>query len=279
MPLSYSNSLLWLNPNSSYLKCYVYNKMKRCNISVSHFVKKKSGNFYLYYSYYNGEQEKYYDLYPIKVILPNSMIEIPIKYDDNQGNLYIGDRGLFYFKTSYNDNETNIFDPSDIEEKTTFVTTLSFLSEEYDINCRLWKPLNENLWLFCKLNSSLSKGDDYIELGSMVFHYKKYIIAIVKDYISKAYFLNISVPILYSDKQVINIKEEIDSYDVKFHIGLYNDQPLYLSLDEMRNIFLQDCKENGKDLICNIKKEKFYEIYNLNGSKVNLYLCNEYREL
>ena len=72
--------------------------------------------------------------------------------------------------------------------------------------------------------------------------------------------MNVPVPFLYSDKQIINIKDEKDSYDLIFHIGLYDEQPLYLSLDETKNVTLE-CKNNGKDLICNIKKEKFYEIF------------------
>ena len=85
--------------------------------------------------------------------------------------------------------------------------------------------------------------------------------------------MNVSVPFLYSDKKIINVKEEKDLYEFKFHIGSYNKQPLYLSLDEMRNIILQDCSENGKDLICNIAKEKFYEIHSQNGQKLKLYPC------
>ncbi len=70
-----------LNPNSSPLECENLNQMKICRIPASHFVKKKSGYFYLHYQ--NGKIIKeFYDLPPIKVILPNSLIEIPIEQKD-----------------------------------------------------------------------------------------------------------------------------------------------------------------------------------------------------
>ena len=86
--------------------------------------------------------------------------------------------------------------------------------------------------------------------------------------------MDVPVPLLYSEKQIINITEEIDLYDFKFHIGLYDEQPLCLSLDEMKKILLQDCNNNGKDLICNIKKEKFYEIYATSSQKLTLEPCD-----
>ena len=264
-----------LNPISEVpFECSMLNtEINKCNISVAHFSKQKSDNFYLYYS----KTERYYDLPPINVMLPKSIIEIPVKLEDNRNNIYIGDRGLLYFKTNYNDTETNIFDISDIEEKTSFTTTIfptSYLSNNV-INCRLWKPLNDKIWLFCKLNENFKKEtEDEINIKNAVFHYNEHTIGVIFHFDRfKANIMNISVPLLYSNKQTIYITEEIDTYELQFHIDSYNKQPLCLSLDEMRNITLQDCKENGKDLICNITKEKFYEIHSKSGQKLKLYPC------
>lgn len=269
---------LWFNPSLTYLECKDLYEVTKCNISVSHFTNLKSGNFYLYYSRNIYVSKKYYGLSPIKVILPNSLVEIPINYEDNKNLIYIGDKGLLYFKTNYSDDVANIFDASDIEEKTTFVTTLHSYNTHNKINCRLWKPLNEKLWLFCKLNESLKNEIEYLQqINAAVFHYKGFTFAVVFHFSNRNIIvntLNVSVPFLYSDKQIIDIKEEIDSYDLKFHIGIYKKEPLCLSLDEMKNIILQDCKENGKDLICNIKKEKFYEIFTTSGQKFKLYPCD-----
>ena len=259
---------IWINPNSPYhLQCNKIKEIEKCNISVSHFLDQKSGYFYLYHY-----TEKFYGLSPIKVILPNLHIEIPIEYEDNNNNIYFGEKGLLYFKTNYSDNKANIFDTSDIEEKTTFVTTLDYYT---DIYCRLWKPLNEKIWIFCKLNKSLSIGTHKITIKNTDFHYKEYTISVLFHFSSlQVNSLNVSVPFLYSDKQIIDIKEEKDSYNLKFHIGLYNGQPLCLSLDELKNITLQNCNENEKDLICSIKKEKLYEIYTNNNQKLKLSPCD-----
>ena len=270
VPLPSQLKFLYLNPNSSsYLECGDLKEMKKCKISVIHFLKQKSSKFYLHYSNSATMIKKYYDLSPIKVTLPNSIVEILIEKEDNKNYLYIVDKGLLYFKTNYNDNETNIFDISDIEEKTTFVTTLKSIG---DIKCRLWKPLNESMWLFCKLNDSLISENVRISIKDAVFHYKEYTVLVVFH----ADFFEVKTsnfPFLYSDKQIINIKEEIDSYDLKFHIGSYNEQPLCLSLDEMKNIVLQN-KKNEKDLILNIQKEKFYEIFTDSNQKIKIYSCD-----
>ena len=191
---------------------------------------------------YYSSTERFYDLPPIKVILPNSYIEIPIKNEDKDKKIYIGNKGTLYFKTNYDDSETNIFDVSEKEEKTNFRTTLNYTyyNQIYyiNINCRLWKPLNDKLWLFCKLNSELSEKMTDIEIKNSAFIYKEH--AILIEFYSKftVNTLDSPVPFLYSDKQIINIKEETDSYDLIFRIGLYDEQPLYLSLDELKYINL-----------------------------------------
>ena len=54
----------------------------------------------------------------------------------------------------------------DVPFNTNFIATLNFdyLVSYTDIKCRLWKPLNEKLWLFCKLNDSLRSEIDYIKI-------------------------------------------------------------------------------------------------------------------
>ena len=269
-PSSYHSGNIKLNPNSSsIITCKDLQEMSICNVPVSHFLKEKNGNFNLYYS----DNKRYYDIPQIKVILPNSLVEIPIEEDDNKDNIYIGDKGLLYLRTNFTDNETNIFDSSDIEEKTTFETTLNINLLSTNIKCRLWKPLNDKLWVFCKLNESLVS--ESVSINNVNFHYKEHTIFMIFKSSFRISTLNFPVPFLYSNEQIININEEKDSYDLKFHIGLYNEQPLCLSLDEMKKIILQDCKENGKDLICNIKKEKFYEIFSNNTSqRLQLYPYN-----
>ena len=69
--------------------------------------------------------------------LRENEIFINIKQEDNPSPITIGKNGTLYYMTDYNDNETNIFNPSDIEEKTSFQT--SFIekdtSKDYKITC------------------------------------------------------------------------------------------------------------------------------------------------
>ena len=80
-----------------------------------------------------------------------------------------------YFKTDYNDNESNIFNSSYIKEKTIFQTFFSEINadEMYNITCRLWKPANENLRLFCKLKEILWNNYHYIIINNFTFNYFK----------------------------------------------------------------------------------------------------------
>ena len=249
------------------LECKNINEICKCNISYNDYIRSQSGNYYLR----SKTGEKYYDQPPIKLILPNNVVQINVEYEDNKEQIYIGDKAFLYFKTNYNDNETNIFNASDIEEKTSFIGTSKYYEKIYT-KCRLWKPLNEQMWIFCNLNDRLSSYD--IRLKDVAFNYKEYIIAILFNTSLRINKLNVLVPVLYSDRQIIDILEEKDSYYLKLHIGLYNGEPLCLSLGEMKNIFLRDCNNNGKDLICNIKKENLYEIFTNSNQKLQLLLCD-----
>ena len=68
--------------------------MKKCIVSISHFLKKKSGDFYLYYS----DSSRYYDLSPIKVIIPNSIVEITVEHEDNNDYIYRETKDYFLLK-------------------------------------------------------------------------------------------------------------------------------------------------------------------------------------
>ena len=80
-------------------------------------------------------------------------------------------KGILFFKTNFYDNE-NIFDTSDIEEKTTFTTTIKYYKIDYPdniITCRLWKPLNERIWIFCKQKKDFRKENDKMSIKNTTF--------------------------------------------------------------------------------------------------------------
>ena len=101
----------------------------------------------------------------------DNKITINIKYKDNQETREIGEKGTLYYITDYNDNKNNIFNSSDIEERTTFPTFFTEENTKYYITCRLWKPNHDNLRLFCKLKDFLEKGSHYIKINNANFNY------------------------------------------------------------------------------------------------------------
>ena len=126
-----------LNLNEEPLKCENLIGMKKCEVSLRHFIGKKSGLYETYhYSEGNGYLS-YIDSPLIKVTIPRN-ITINIADYDNNKEIIFGKNGLLYFVTDYNDNDNNIFDISDIKEKTEFNNTmLDENNNSYNVNCRL----------------------------------------------------------------------------------------------------------------------------------------------
>ena len=206
-------------------------------------------------------------------ILNDEEISINIKKEDNQKIIEIGKKGTLYFKTDYNDNETNIFNSSDIEEKTIFQTSFTEInsSDIYNITCRLWKSTNKNLRLFCQLKEILSNDYHYIIINNSTFNYGKYKIFI------NFHIENITInqsdyfPFLYSDEQIINIDDEKDSYHLIFSIESYNNEMLFIGGKFLNTKILDNCKIRKKELICKIKKDDLIEILPKNGGNLFLY--------
>ena len=198
-------------------------------------------------------------------------ITINIKYKDNQETRKIGEKGTLYYITDYNDNKNNIFNSSDIEERTTFQTFFTEENTKYYITCRLWKPNHENLRLFCKLKDFLEKGSHYIKINNANFNYGNYNILINFD-LSLHYFYQMDYfPFLYSDEQIINVDYEKDSYYLKFNIESYDNDMLFVGGKFLNTKILNNCKINEKELICEIKKEDLVEILQMNGGNIFLY--------
>ena len=111
-----------INLYSSILDCKNLEGMKKCTIPIDHFIGKKTGPYRIQHSNHESVSTIYYESSPINVILPEEkIIEIYVKDEDNNKEINVGQNGIIYFITDYNDNETNIFDPNDIIE---FNTTI-----------------------------------------------------------------------------------------------------------------------------------------------------------
>ena len=268
MPLPNFLNKIRLNPDSTDLNCFDSDKIKMCNVPLSHFKGKKGGYYHTYHFNHLNELSICYDATSFYVILPNdNTIVLRIKEINNRNDINVGINGTLYFITDYNDKEKNIFNIKDIEEKTGF-NSESINSNDnkykYNVTCRLWKPENEKIRLFCKIKGNLKYSFQYITMNIVTIKYYNYTIIIkFEDAIKVKQIFN-NVPFLYSDKQIINIEEGFNSYEFRFKTDSYFNDLLYMYagysyilLDNCSLYFNQNQKE--KEVKCTIQKNKLEE--------------------
>ena len=259
--------------SKSILECEDLNMMKKCTVPKSHFDGQDSGTFNTYHLNYDNNYNIYYDAPLFNVTLSNdddNTTKFYIESEDNEYTKYIGLNGILNVVLNYNDSETNIFDASDLEEKSQFETTILIDNKNsFKVTCCLWKPVDEKLNMFCKFNTSLEFEKHSFKISSSSFDYKdkKYKI------ISKADLLNVvqlneTIPFLYSGKQVINVEEKTKIYDIKLKIGEYHNEPLLIAGHEIDSIILNNCSTQEKELICKITKAEIEEFVASDGEKL-----------
>ena len=251
---------LRLLPDLEDLKCINITQGFTCDID-SEYVENNLDKYYNLYHSNDLETFKIlYEVPPFKVILPKSKtINIKTKKNGIRESIKIGEKGILYFTTNYNDTERNIFDASNIEEKTKFETMIYSYIRSKSIPCRLWKPHNDNLRIICQLNNLDTNNETFL-LEPVTFDYNGYTINIFFQNYLLFEKKNYEIPFLYSERQIIEIKDNIESYNLKFNKEIYNNELLYL-YGEVNNSFILDkCKINEKELNCEITKQKLEEI-------------------
>ena len=215
-----------LNPDSeSYLECENFFKVKRCIVPLSHFNGKKSGDYNIYHKNHAGDSNIYYSLPLINITLPDDITKLYIEYNENKKTKYIGYQGIYNFVLDFNDSITNIFSDSDIEEKTTFETKINVDNTIIiNVNCKLWKPIDEKLNMFCKLSKNLTYGLHSFNIRTSSFYYKGQKFIIIQNESLSLFQMNETLPFLYSSKQVINIDENNNTYYLTFKIDEYHKE-------------------------------------------------------
>ena len=271
-------SQIYLISENSYLynglSCNNLINMKRCDISISNFLTQnyKEVDYYSisYYSYYSYIQKIDYMVAPIKVTLPTKIIDINIF--DSYTKL-ICKNGDFFLISSYDDTSANIFDASNIEEKTLFQTILipSNYFNQINITCHLWKPKNNKIVIICQINDNLdilNEVTTYAYFNETIFDYNGYKVVI---YSNNRFYFKITgnyCPFLYADNITINLRETDESYDLQFKIKTYNNEPLLLSTDDIHYISLENCTRDWNNLFCKIEQSKIIEQYNNQAFKL-----------
>ena len=251
---------LKLNPDGDDLECNLAHGVMKCTIPMSHFDFEESGYYNIYYKNSVNQLSTHYEATPLKVILPKrNQLKLLIKEEDNRETINIGQKGTLYFITNYNDNDTNIFDPTDIEENTKFTSTITDENKNnYNVNCRLWEPTNEKIVVICGLNANLNNKNNEILLTGVKFDYKDdYKIYLKPETSIKINQFDYEIPFIYSDKQTINIPEDKEFYEVQFKYDSYHNDLLYLYDNQLQYyVALDDCEGNNKKLSCKIPKKQ-----------------------
>ena len=282
-----TNYISLMNSNSSTytsdsLACKGYFMINVCNIPISYFIKKNykdNGLYYIYQSYNNYNFKIDYGIAPIKVTFPDKMIVINIKEEDNPDKEIICRNAKFYLITDYYDSE-NIFDATNIEEKTSFQTTIRIQTNSdnfYKITCKLRKLKDSNLIIICQSDTYVYIEKDYSSikgyLGEVVFDYNGYRIVILNNF--NNFVLNFDFeyricPFLISDEQSINIGDNKTPNELKFEIDSYNNEQLFMSNMNLNYIKLE-CFTEEKNLKCTFEKTKLLEQNNNQVFRVYFY--------
>ena len=232
--------------------------IKTCKINRDYFRNEKSGYYYAYHETDDDIYSIFYEYSPIKVILPNDRIYINIVVDNY---VYLGEKGTFYLNTDFFDSD-NIFDSSYIERTSSFSNTIydyRYSYSNYRVTCRLWKPANDTFKILCKMNDNYYY-DRKVYFNDCSFTYIGYLFKINKSSDFNLNHINPRLPFLYSEKQIIKIEDNKDSYELKFKIEEYSDQLLYLTSNNYDFIYLDNCDQDGYEIKCEIEKEYLEEV-------------------
>ena len=192
---------------------------------------------------------------------------IKIKYEDNKEEKIIGNKGILTIITDYNDNELNIFDSSDIENyKFNSVFMDNNTEFNYNATCRLWKPNNDKIRIFCKFDENLKNQNQSITFKDTNFTYKNYNIEIKSEIDNiKVKQIQKDISFLYSELQTINVIDEKEIYYIKFKIESYYNERLILYNLCLNTYVFEHYIIKNNELICTITKTKIKEILDFSG--------------
>ena len=222
-----------------------------------------------------GKYSIYYEFSPIQVILPiDNKIFLRIKKENSLNIIIIGKKGILYFTINYNDYQRNIFEINHIKEISFKSSIIDENKNEYEVNCRLWKPINERVKIFCDLKDTLKCSEQNITLRQVSFNYNDYIINVIQEEYLEVEQFNYEISFLYSSQYTIYLYDENEFYDFRFNIEEYYNEILFNYGQANNYAILDNCEINNKELNCKIAKTKFEEILALNKEIFKIGIMN-----
>ena len=282
-PLSGKNIKL-NSKTKSELSCTNLKGMKKCTVPFVHFIRQNSGTYYTqHFISDTNTYLRYYESPPIQVTLSDEeIIEVKVESEDNQHTIQMGENGMIYFMASYNLSDDDIFEESDLEDKTEFSTSIFTQNNmAYDATCRLWKYDDNSLRIFCKLLNTENINDGNIKIGSQSFMFKGKKIGIISemDYTVEIRKLRTKMPFIYALEQTIKVENGKEDYEIKLKALEFNNEKLILTnlghKNAINHIVLDKCNKNGKDITCSVTKERIEEILGKNDQEYGLTYIDE----
>ena len=134
----------------------------------------------------------------------------------------------------------------DTSKTVRFQLSLTNGKNVYIVGCGFFKTEKEDLYVFCNVDETIPAGNYTFNLDEIQpIRYEDYIVTLAhrKDLQFTKYDTNMND--LYSDKQTINIVEGKDTYEIRFKIVSYNQDPIFADYF----LFINCSKEND-ELVC-----------------------------
>ena len=242
-----------LNEDGEDLECQDIEDIKKCIVTRNHFKDKKNGYYLIHYKNNANKYITVYDTFGIDVVVPYIIIQANVNFECNVGSK----NGIFVFHTNTNDKR-NFFDDSDIEEKTHFDLQIKGQNNNiYNIYCRLWRDYQNTIAIICDLTEEFKEDEIFSIHDYIFFTYNSKNVEINFDInYMKLNRIEGKLLFLYSKSQEFNITEENNKIELNFKIGLYNNETLFLKINQNGILELEKCQRESNNLKCEISKKK-----------------------
>ena len=159
-----------------------------------------------------------------------------------------------------------------------FTTDITNGKKNHEVKCGLWREEgNYEIFIFCDIDSNIPSGDYYILFNETEpFPYKDYIVTLKNCDNVQFKKVEQNIVDLYSEtSQTLVIDEAINSYELKFNIVSYNQEPIFLRQD----MPLENCRNENNILICTMTKSDLLIYFLPDDTQTRIYYINYHNNL
>ena len=172
---------------------------------------------------------------------------------------YVGEQSTFALST----NSTYLFDEQDIDQQFFETNIRDEQNVTLKIKCNFWRQNRKsNLITICNLQEKQKFFNvrKNVRIDKCSFIYKDTIrINVINKANIQLYFVDFKYPFYYTDSQKIDLEDGKDQYDLKFKVGSYYENQIFIYGTDMaylRYIKIDNCSVEQNEMTCKITKEK-----------------------